>query len=338
MSEKPASRLRSLPPTLARLPPLTSLRAFVATGRHLNFTRAADELHVTSAAIGQQIRLLEDYVGEPLFIRNRGDLELTESGRRLMPGLTDAFNRLLDTLAELHAEDDGAPIRVSVAPSFASKWLVPRLAKLRERAPELEVLIDASTRLADLNDDDVDCAIRYGAGAYPGLAVDRLFSEAVIPVCSPDLAARHDLHRGPQVLAGVTLLHEDGPERDASCPTWASWLHANGGGFGAREAGPRFSQSSLVIDAALAGQGIGLAKLRLIGADLASGRLVAPFGRPQPVNFSYYFAAAPQKVRLMRVERFRDWLLSEAALAGEPADRLPEQNLASDATLAIAAE
>jgi LysR family transcriptional regulator, glycine cleavage system transcriptional activator len=160
-------------PTLARLPPLTSLRAFVATARHLSFTRAADELHVTSAAIGQQIRLLEDYIGEALFLRNRGQLELTDTGQTLMPGLTDAFDRVLETMARLTVGGDVAPIRVSVAPSFASKWLVPRLAALRKRAPDLEVLVDASVKLADPSRDETDCVIRYGLGAYPGLAVDK---------------------------------------------------------------------------------------------------------------------------------------------------------------------
>ncbi|WP_299727159.1 transcriptional regulator GcvA [Devosia sp.] len=300
-------------PTLARLPPLTSLRAFVATARHLSFIRAADELHVTSAAIGQQIRQLEDHLGHALFLRNRGQLQLTDAGQALMPGLTEAFDTVLETMARLAGNTDAAPIRISVAPSFASKWLVPRLAALRDSVPDLEVLLDASTRLADVAGEDTDCVIRYGQGAYPGLVASRLFSEAVLPVCSPDFAERHGLYRGPDALLGVPLLHEDGPERDASCPDWKNWLRSAGASTRIGDSGIRVNQSSLVLDAALAGQGIGLGKLRLAEADLASGRLVSPFGAPQAVEFSYFFATSPHKSGLRRVELFRDWLEAEAA-------------------------
>lgn len=327
-----------MPPTLARLPPLTSLRAFVATARHLNFSRAADELHVTSAAIGQQIRLLEDYIGQALFLRNRGQLELTDIGQTLMPGLTDAFDRVLDTMARLTVASDAAPIRVSVAPSFASKWLVPRLAALRRRAPDLEVLVDASVKLVDPSRDDTDCVIRYGLGAYPGLAVDKLFSESVLPVCSPELAEQHGLFRGPEALLGVPLLHEDGPERDTSCPDWSAWLRASGVDLRVGEPGMRFNQSSLVLDAAMAGQGVGLGKLRLIEADLATGRLVSPFGSPQPVEFSYYFAATPPKARLARVALFRDWLLAEAAATQAATLAVHAPRLAAVPISAVAAE
>lgn len=306
---------RSRPTTLARLPPLTSLRAFVATARHLSFVKAAEELHVTSAAIGQQIRLLEDHLGQPLFLRNRGQLVLTDAGQALMPGLTDAFDRVLEAVARLAENDDMAPIRVSVAPSFAGKWLVPRLAALRETLPELEVLVDASARFADLNNDETDCVIRYGLGGYPGLVTDRLFSEAVIPVCSPGFALQYGLYADPQAIQRVPLLHEDGPERDAMCPDWAAWsrsagLHDIGAGPGFR-----FNQSSLIIDAAIAGQGLGLGKLRLAAADIEAGRLVVPFGEPQTVEFAYFFAATPYKASDPRIARFRDWLNAEAAAA-----------------------
>ncbi|MBA8880041.1 LysR family glycine cleavage system transcriptional activator [Phyllobacterium myrsinacearum] len=291
---------------------MTSLRAFVATARHLSFTRAAEELHVTSAAIGQQIRLLEDHLGKALFHRTRGQLQLTEAGNTLMPGLTDAFDAVLESVARLVTSDHDAPIKVSVAPSFASKWLIPRLDALRRAAPDLEVLVDASTQLADLEGEETDCVIRYGTGAYPGLVVDRLFSEAVLPVCSPAFAQHHGLYRGSGALQSVPLLHEEGPEHDSSCPNWTEWSRSesisgtlSGNGF-------RLSQSSLVLDAAIAGQGIGLGKLRLAEADIAAGRLVSPFGTPQPVEFSYYFATTAHKAKRSRVERFRNWLGAEA--------------------------
>jgi LysR family glycine cleavage system transcriptional activator len=317
---------------------LTSLRAFVATARHLSFIRAADELHVTSAAIGQQIRLLEDHIGEALFLRNRGQLALTDTGMTLMPGLTDAFDRVLDTMARLTVASEAAPIRVSVAPSFASKWLVPRLAALRQRAPDLEVLVDASVKLVDPSRDETDCVIRYGLGTYPGLAIDKLFSEAVLPICSPDLAKQHGLSRGPDALLGVPLLHEDGPERDASCPDWQNWLRSSGVALRLTEPGIRFNQSSLVIDAAIAGQGVGLGKLRLVEADLAAGRLVSPFGAAKPVEFSYFFAAMPQNARLTHVTLFRDWLLAEAAATRAATIPLRPPHLATVSLAAVAAE
>jgi LysR family glycine cleavage system transcriptional activator len=339
MNTKAPSRVRSIPPTLARLPPLTALRAFVATARHLSFSRAADELHVTSAAIGQQIRLLEDYVGEALFLRNRGQLELTAIGLTLKPGLTGAFDRVIDTMARLTANSDTAtPIRVSMAPSFAGKWLVPRLANLRQRIPDLEVLVDTSTRPADPSRDDTDCVIRYGLGSYPGLVVERLFSEAIIPICSPDLAERCGLMRGPNALLGVPLLHDDDPDRDPSGPDWSAWLQANGIGMRVPAPGPRFDLSSLVLDAVLAGQGVGLGRLRLVEADLAAGRLVSPFGTPQPCEFSYQFATTQAKAQLTRVTLFREWLLAEAAAARAAVSILHPPRLAAVSLSAVAAE
>jgi len=303
---------RALQPTLARLPPLTSLRAFVATARHLNFVRAAEELHVTSAAVGQQIRLLEYYLGQPLFNRIRGQLQLTPAGSALVPGLTGAFDAVLAAMAQFVQCDHEQPIRVSVAPAFASKWLIPRLDALRRAAPGLQVLVDASTQLANLDAGDADCVIRYGSGPYPGLIVDHLFSEAVLPVCSPEFADAHALWDAAQAIEGVPLLHEEGAEHDQSCPDWSGWLRAAGLSYRPSQGGFRLNQSSLVLDAALAGQGLGLGKIRLAEAEIRSGRLVSPFGVPQPVSSSYFFATTAHTARLIRVDLFREWLLAEA--------------------------
>lgn len=312
MNKVYAFRSKPLQPTLARLPPLTSLRAFVAAARHLSFTQAADELHVTSAAIGQQIRLLEDHFGQPLFHRNRGKLQLTEAGLALMPGLTSAFEAVVESVARLSGYEDDAPLKVSVPPSFAGRWLLPRLDALKRAAPDLEIVVDASAHHVDLATDEVDCVVRYGTGAFPGLVVERLFSEAVAPVCSPEFANRHALHRGPDMLRGVPVIHDDGPERDPSCPDWTSWLRSAGLPTQLVSSGLRLNQSSLVLDAAIAGQGIALGKLRLAEADLDAGRLVQPFGPPQRVEFSYFFASLPHKAKLARVDLFRKWLVAEA--------------------------
>ncbi|MDB5506709.1 MAG: LysR family transcriptional regulator protein [Devosia sp.] len=321
------NRRRTAPPTLASLPPLTALRAFVATARQLSFIGAAAELHVTSAAVGQQIRLLEDHLGRALFHRDRGQLHLTDAGRELMPGLTEAFDGVVESLARLAGSNIGAPIRISVAPSFASKWLIPRLETLRRAAPALEVQIDASPRLINLAGEDVDCVVRYGAGGYSDLATDRLFGESVLPVCSPAFAAQYSLYGCPDALTEVPLLHEDGFERDPSCPDWKSWLRAEGLSPRLGGGGVGFSLSSLVLDAAAAGQGIGLAKYRLAEADLAAGRLVSPFGTPRPIEYAYFFATTPAKGKYPRVKIFRDWLLAEAR-----AQQAPEHFIANTRT------
>ncbi|MCX5493705.1 transcriptional regulator GcvA [Kaistia dalseonensis] len=312
MNKVYAFRSRQLQPTLARLPPLTSLRAFVAAARHLSFTQAADELHVTSAAIGQQIRLLEDHLGQALFHRNRGKLQLTEAGLALMPGLTSAFEAVVESVARLSGYEDDAPLKVSVPPSFAGRWLLPRLDALKQAAPDLEIVVDASADHVDLASEDMDCVIRYGTGSFPGLTVERLFAEAVAPVCSPAFAHAHGLHRGPEALRGAPVIHDDGPERDPTCPDWPSWLRSAGLPGQLVSGGLRLNQSSLVLDAAIAGQGIALGKLRLAEGDIEAGRLVQPLGPPRQVEFSYFFAALPHKAKLARVDLFRSWLLAEA--------------------------
>jgi LysR family glycine cleavage system transcriptional activator len=312
MSEGFSEQRRALRPTLARLPPLTAMRAFVATAKHMSFMLAADELHVTSAAIGQQVRLLEEHLGRSLFHRNRGQLELTATGHLLLPGLSGAFTSLIESIAMLNEADDSVTMRVSVTPSFASKWLVPRLDDLRNAAPQIEVQVDATTQLADIESDDVDCVIRYGTGIYSGLVVDRLFPEIVAPICSPEFSRRHGLARGAHMAAHVPLIHENGPEHDTSCPDWNEWLKSEDLPALAETGGVRLNLSSLVIDAALAGKGLALGKLRLCEADLAAGRLVVPFGHPRPVAFSYYFATLPYKAKLPQVEAFRKWLRAEA--------------------------
>jgi LysR family glycine cleavage system transcriptional activator len=232
-----------------------------------------------------------------------------------MPGLTDAFDAVLSAMTQFATSDHEQPIRVSVAPSFASKWLIPRLDALRRAAPGLQVLVEASTDLTDLDASDADCVIRFGSGAYPGLAVDHLFSEAVVPVCSPQFADHHGLWERPEAIEDVPLLHEEGAEHDHACPDWHAWLRAEGLSYRPSRGGFRLNQSSLVLDAAVAGQGLGLGKIRLAEAEIRSGRLVCPLGSPQAVGYSYFFVTSTHKARLMRVDLFRNWLLAEARAA-----------------------
>jgi LysR family glycine cleavage system transcriptional activator len=251
-----------------RLPPLNALRAFEAAARHLNFSRAADELSVTPGAVSQQIQNLEDYVGAALFKRTPKGLLLTDAAQTALPALREAFDRLAEAASMLTAAVDGRRLTLTAAPSFAAKWLVPRLGKFEELYPQVDVWLSAGLELVDLTAGEIDVAIRYGAGRYPGLEVKRLIGETVIPVLSPDLMAANPLN-DPKDLAGHILLHDGSPEPDDSCPDWTMWLAARGvkGVDGAR--GPRFNQSSLVIEAAVNGAWPGRHRRR--PADLPPG-------------------------------------------------------------------
>lgn len=294
-----------------RLPPLNALRAFEAAARHLNFSRAADELAVTPGAVSQQIQNLEDYVGAALFKRTPRGLLLTDAAQTALPALREAFDRLAEAASLLTAAADGRRLTLTAAPSFAAKWLVPRLGAFEIAHPHVDIWLSAGLELVDLAAGEVDVAIRYGAGRYQGLEVRRLMSETVIPVMSPELYAATPL-AGPADLAKHILLHDGSPEPDDSCPDWAMWLAARGvkGVDGAR--GPRFNQSSLVIEAAMNGRGVALAKRTLARDDLEAGRLIAPLQISTAVDFAYYLVHPKAKGRLPQVKAFVNWITAEA--------------------------
>ena len=294
-----------------RLPPLNALRAFEAAARHMNFSRAADELSVTPGAVSQQIQNLEDYIGGPLFKRTPKGLLLTDAAQTALPALREAFDRLAEAASLLTAVEEGRRLTVSVAPSFAAKWLMPRLGRFEAAHPEIEVWVNTGLELVDFASGEIDLAIRYGSGRYPGLEVTRLLSETVSPVVSPALLAEHPVTTLAD-LAKLTLLHDGSPDADESCPDWAMWLAARGvrGVDGAR--GPRFNQSSLVIEAAVNGRGIALAKQTLAQDDIDAGRLVQPFEDATAVDFAYFIVHPKAKARLKQVRAFTAWVTAEA--------------------------
>jgi len=294
-----------------RLPPLNALRAFEAAARHLNFSRAADELSVTPGAVSQQIQNLEDYVGAALFKRTPKGLLLTDAAQTALPALREAFDRLAEAASLLTAAVDGRRLTLTAPPSFAAKWLVPRLGLFEQAHPQVDVWLSAGMDLVDLTTGEVDVAIRYGAGRYPAMEVRRLMGETVIPVVSPALLEANPLER-PEDLIRHTLLHDGSPEPDDSCPDWAMWLAARGvrGVDGSR--GPRFNQSSLVIEAAMNGRGVALAKRTLAQADLEAGRLVAPLQIATAVDFAYHLVHPKAKGRLPQVKAFIAWITAEA--------------------------
>lgn len=302
---------------MSPLPPLTGLRAFEAAARHLSFKDAAEELHVTPAAISQQVRALEEFVGHPLFRRLTRALELTPAGAAAAPALTDGFARLADAAALMRASPETSENRltVSVAPSFASKWLLPRFHRFRAQHPDIDVRIDASDMLVRFDGtEDVDVALRYGLGRYGRLRAERLMGETAFPVCSPGLARGATPLRTPADLAHHTLLHIAWAMQREDAPNWRMWLRAAGVGDIDPESGLRFSIDSMAVQAAIEGHGVALATSSLVGDDLAAGRLVRPFP-PSPHDrtaFTYYLVYPPEAATTPKVVAFRDWVRTEA--------------------------
>ena len=300
---------------LGRLPPLNAIRAFVAVARHLSFSKAAAELFVTPAAVSQQVKVLEDHLGQRLFHRGSKSLALTEAAERCLPDLLGAFEAINAGLARLAPTEPAAgPLTISVPPSFAAKWLVPRLQSFQALHPDIDVRVAASMHLVDFAAEGVDCAVRYGNGGYAGLKVEKLLSESVVPVAAPSLLATHGPIRDTADLAGLTLLHDDSPDQDPSCPDWGMWLKAAGAAEIDASRGLHFNQASLVLEAAIGGRGIGLAKWQLAADDIAAGRLVQILDTCRPVQFAYYFVMPPQRAGNPKVAALRAWLFDQARL------------------------
>ena len=295
------------------LPPLNALRVFEAAARHLSFTKAAEELHVTPGAVSQQIKALEDFLQTPVFRREKRSLLLTDEGQASLPILREGFDKLAEAAQILAAKADTRRLAVSVAPSFASKWLVPRLDSFQAANPEIDVWVSADMDIVDFAIDDVDVAIRYGPGHYPGLVSKHLMAEKIIPVCSPQLLTGEHPLKSLNDLQHHTLLHDSNPDKDESCPTWPMWMKAAGVCHKNGDRGLKFNQQSLLIEAAVAGKGVALAKAALALADLEAGRLAIPFDLTTPTDFAYYIVYPPSKSTSASVNAFSEWLLQEAA-------------------------
>jgi LysR family glycine cleavage system transcriptional activator len=294
------------------LPPLAALRAFEAAARHRSFSKAAEELNVTPAAISHQIHALEADLGVRLFHRLNRQVALTASAQVLLPGLSEAFAGIRASVRRLYAHNDAGTLTVTVSPSFAAKWLVLRLHRFQERHPEIDVRISATDEVVDLTRGDHDLAIRYGSGRYPGLAVEPLLRNEVFPACSPQLLASGPPLRTPADLRRHALIHDRAIDRDPLVPTWPMWLKAAGVRDVPAAAGLSFSASHLALDAAIAGHGVVLAYSTIAAADLAAGRLVRLFSLALPDLFAYYIVTAPGALERPKVKAFRDWLRREA--------------------------
>ena len=298
---------------MPRLPSLDTLRVFAVAARHLSFTKAASELHLTQSAISHRVRALEDELGVALFNRLTRALELTRAGRSLAQRVDRAVNDIARAVADLDDAADERRLAVTMLPSVASRWLVPRLRRFHARNPHIELQVIADPSLLDLRSAAIDVAIRFGRGAYPGYAATMLMPDSVLPVCSPRLMANHGPVTSVEELLALPLLHDSATEGDGSGSDWRSWLNHLGHDELDWNNGQRFSDAGLLIEAAVLGLGVALARASLVSDLLADGTLICPLPLTAPTAFSYHLLALPEAAAMPKIVRFREWLQAEAA-------------------------
>lgn len=291
------------------LPSLNGLRAFEAAARHLSFTRAADELNVTQTAVSHLIRRLEEQLDIKLFVRRNRALELTRTAQDYLPAVTTAFEDLRRATARLHRPERDGVLTVSTMASLAAKWLITRVAGFQEANPGIEVRISTSSHLVDFQREEVDMAVRYGLGSWPGLRANWLMAEDIFPVCSPSLLTGDNPLRTPADLDHHTLLHATASRED-----WQLWLTAAGLPVSiAARRGLTFDQSFMTSQAAVEGLGVAMGRARLVEADIGAGRLVVPFDVVLPTDAGYYIVAPEATADTLKIALFRDWLIGSVA-------------------------
>jgi LysR family glycine cleavage system transcriptional activator len=306
------------------------MRAFESAARHLSFKKAAEEMHVTPAAVSQQIKALEAYLGVLLFRRLTRALEITPQGRAMLPKLREGFDCFAAAIDCTRSEADGV-LTVTAPPSFATRWLVPRLPRFSQAHPEVELRLSSrgdsvdrrgetlllDNERSDLREAGSMLAIRYGTGNYPGLQVEQIFAPDWVPVCSPRLISTERPLAIPQDLARHVLIHDETIRDEEGQPGWQEWLACAGVSNVDAERGTRFSNAVLAVEAALDGQGVALALKPLVEADVAAGRLIVPFEIAVPSPFGYFLVMRKAVAQRNSVAAFRRWLLDEA-LAVKP--------------------
>lgn len=297
---------------MRRLPPLNSLRAFESAARWLSFSKAADELFVTPAAISQQIKQLEDHLGVALFHRMTRAVRLTEEARTVLPLLTEGFDKLAEAVDRLAQDQETGLLTVSSAPTFAQKWLLPRLPDFADKYPDIDLRLDASLLSRDFERDGIDLGIRLGLGDYPGLHVARVFGEQVSVVCSPKLLEGEKPLRGPEDLQHHRLVHVDWGQFSVPLPDWKMWLTAAGLEEMTVKHGPTFTVENMAIEAAASGNGVALVSTFAVVEELKTGRLVRPFELSLKAGFSYWLVCPHENMRRAKVKAFSNWILEEA--------------------------
>jgi LysR family transcriptional regulator, glycine cleavage system transcriptional activator len=293
----------------SRLPPLNSLHAFEVAARHLSFTRAADELNVTQGAVSHRIRALEERLGRPLFRRDGRAMALTEAGEDYLPYVRRAFEQLIDGTDRVFNASGLDVLTVTLLPSFAMQWMIPRLRDFHETHADIEVHLITTDRVIDLTREDVDLAVRMGLGnEFRGLHADRLFAYDLVPVCSPQLLkGKHPLKQ-PADLARHSLIHVEPDVED-----WTQWLTAAGVEGIAAEQGSYFDNASLAIAAAYSGLGVAVMPHAFVQDDIDDGFLVTPFDFTYEYEDAFFLVCPQASAQRPKIEAFRNWLLGEAA-------------------------
>lgn len=310
-----------------RLPPLNALRVFEAAARHLSFKEAAQELHITQAAVSHQIKTLEDYLGVKLFRRSARGVTLTDAARACLPRLREGFDALAAAVEMIRERGEEAELQITAPPVFTARWLMPRLAAFSRQEPKIELRVFASSKMVDagaldssalvgdldLRTESSEVQIHLGAGNYPGHRADRLFSVSMTAVAHPAIAAQL---AEPADLARQTLLHDDAMEIVAGGNAWRKWLEVAGAADRVdADRGPHFSTNILSLEAASQQLGVALALRPLVDADLASGRLAAPFPAEYVPGSAYYLVCPEVIADRPAVAAFRKWLLEQAKSA-----------------------
>jgi LysR family glycine cleavage system transcriptional activator len=285
-----------------QLPPLNSLRAFEAAARLLSFTRAAHELHVTQTAVSHQLRVLEAHLGVRLFLRLPRQLSLTPEGQAYARELGRLFDRIGDATAALRVRQPREILAVTCLPSFAARWLMPRLKRFLGAHPHLDLRLSSTERRVDFTREPMDVGVRWGFGHYPGLQVEKLLDDELFPVCSPRLLRRRRLD-----LRRHRLLHDDSPDG------WRQWLRAAEVRDVDPEPGCVFTDASLMLQAAVDGHGVALGRRSLVRRELAARRLCRPFALAIPTERAHYLVSSQHAAALPRVEAFRQWIFAEVA-------------------------
>jgi len=310
----------------SRLPPLNALKAFEAAARHLSVKKAAIELNVTPAAVSHQIRTLEEYLGIQLFHRYNRALELTDAARASLPKLREGFECLGQAVERLRTHQSGGVLTVSAAPSFAARWLMPRLHRFIAAHPEIDVRVSARMRRVSVDGkgdvaeratveawlEDSDIALLYGRGNYPTLKVDKLLDLTVTPICSPKLLEGEHPLKQPEDLVHHMLLHDDTGDLYDNEGFWDVWLKAAGVQGMDTKRGPHFSHAVLALEAAIDAVGVVTTMPVLAAEELKAGRLVTPFHLHVPLLSAYYLVCEEGAATRPAVSLFRDWLLEEA--------------------------
>jgi LysR family glycine cleavage system transcriptional activator len=318
-----------------RLPPLNALRVFEAAARHLSFKEAAQELHITQAAVSHQVKSLEEYLGVQLFKRSARGVQLTEAARACLPKLREGFDALAAAVEMIRERGDEAALVITAPPVFTARWLMPRLADFSKGAPKIELRVFASSKMVDagaldstalvgdldLRTESSEVQIHLGAGQYPGHRADRLFGVSMAAVASPSLVKNHPGMKTPADLAHHTLLHDAAMEIVAGGNAWRKWLEAAGVEDRVdANRGPRFSSNILSLEAASQKLGVALALRPLVDADIASERLCEPFNIEVKPQSAYYLVCPEVIADRPAVAAFRKWLLAQVTNSGSEPD------------------